>query len=122
MGKPVLGADGGSVEDAVVVLNAPKLDGDKLTFEVSVLEGGLSKPVGAASLFIDWFAARGFGGRAIVGGGYRGAAWHGAWYGHPGAAIATGAAIGAVGARAAGAYCHPYYGAECGYYPYPSCY
>ncbi len=124
----VLGADGGSVEDAVVVLKAPKLDGDNLTFDVSVLEGGLSKTTGAASLFIDWFAARGFGGRgfggrAFVGGGYRGAAWHGAWYGHPGAALATGATIGAVGAAAAGAYYHPYYGAAtCGYYPYPPCY
>jgi hypothetical protein len=110
----VLGADGGSVEDAVVVLKAPKLDGDKLTFDVSVLEGGLSKATGAASLFIDWFAARGFGGRGFAGGGYRGAAWHGAWYGHPGAALATGAAI---GAAAAGAY-----GATCGYYPNPPCY
>jgi hypothetical protein len=42
----VLGADGGSVEDAVVVLKAPKLEGDKLTFQVSVLEGGLSKATG----------------------------------------------------------------------------
>ena len=93
----VLGADGASVEDAVVVLKAPKLDGDKLTFEVSVLEGGLSKATGPASLFIDWFAARGYGGRGFVGGG----AWHGAWYGHPGGALAAGAAIGAVGAAAA---------------------
>ena len=56
----VLGADGASVEDAVVVLKAPKLEGDKLTFEVSVLEGDLSKATGPASLFIDWFAARGY--------------------------------------------------------------
>ncbi len=122
----VLGADGASVEDAVVVLKAPKLEGDKLTFEVSVLEGGLSKATGPASLFIDWFAARGgfgrvggvgFGHVGHVGGvGYHGAAWHGAWYAHPGAALATGAAIGAVGAAAAGA------ASACGYYPYPPCY
>ena len=127
----VLGADGDSVEDAVVVLKAPKLDGDKLTFEVSVLEGGLSKATGPASLFIDWFAARGYGGRAFVGGvGYHGAAWHGAWYAHP-AGVAAGAAVGAaaLGAAAAGAYYHPYaypYYAPpppaCGYYPYPPCY
>ena len=126
----VLGADGASVEDAVVVLKAPKLDGDKLTFEVSVLEGGLSKATGPASLFIDWFAARGYGGRAFVGGvGYHGAAWHGAWYAHP-AGVAAGAAVGAaaLGAAAAGAYYHPYaypyYAppAACGYYPYPPCY
>jgi len=120
----VLGADGASVEDAVVVLKAPKLEGDNLTFEVSVLEGNLSKATGPASLFIDWFAARGYGGRAFVGGaGYRGGAWHGAWYGHPGGALAAGAAIGAVGAAAAaGAYYHPYDAPTCGYYPYPPCY
>jgi hypothetical protein len=122
----VLSSDGGSVEDAVVVLKAPKLDGDKLTFEVSVLEGGLSKATGPASLFIDWFAARGYGGRAFVGGGYRGGAWHGAWYGHPAGFAAGAAAVGlgaaAVGAAAAGAYYHPYYPPACGYYPYPPCY
>jgi hypothetical protein len=53
----VLSADGASVEDAVVILKAPKLDGDKLTFEASVLKGGLSKATGPASVFIDWFAA-----------------------------------------------------------------
>jgi hypothetical protein len=63
-----------------VVLKSPKLEGDKLTFEVTVLEGSLSKATGPASRFIDWFAARGYGGRAFVGGaGYHGAAWHGAW-------------------------------------------
>jgi hypothetical protein len=121
----VLGADGTSVEDAVVVLKSPKLDGNKLTFEVSVLEGGLSKATGPASLFIDWFAARGYGGRAFVAGG---GGWHGAWYAHPAAGFAAGAAVGAtVGAAAAagayGAYYHPYYPPPaCGYYPYPPCY
>jgi hypothetical protein len=124
----VLSAEGDTVEDAVVVLKSPKLEGDKLTFEVSVLEGGLSKATGPASLFIDWFAARGYGGRGFVaGGGYRGrawgGAWHGAWYGHP-YGVAAGAA--AVGAAAAGAYYHPYaypYAPPaCGYYPYPPCY
>src|SRR5271166_6943615 len=74
------------------------------------------------------FAARGYGGRAVVGGvGYHGGAWHGAWYAHPagvGAGVAVGAA--AVGAAAAGAYYHPYaypYAAPaCGYYPYAPCY
>ena len=134
----MLSAEGDSVEDAVLVLKSPKLEGDKLTFEVSVLEGGLSKATGPASLFIDWFAARGYGGRGFVAGGYRGGAWHGgawhgAWYGHPAGIAAGGAAIGlgaaAVGAAAAGAYYHPYaypYYAPpppaCGYYPYPPCY
>jgi hypothetical protein len=112
----VLSEDGATVKDAVVVLKAPKLEGDNLTFEVSVLEGDLSGAKGAAALFIDWFAARGPHGGAVVG---RGPAWHGAWYAHPGAAFATGVAVGAVGAAVA----HPYYyGAPCGYYPYPPCY
>jgi hypothetical protein len=125
----VLSAEGDAVEDAVVVLKSPKLDGDKLTFEVTVLEGGLSKATGPASLFIDWFAARGYGGRGFVAGG---GGWHGAWYGHPNyGAVAGAAALGlgaaAVGAAAAGAYYHPYpYYAPpppaCGYYPYPPCY
>jgi hypothetical protein len=122
----VLSAEGDAVEDAVVVLKSTKLDGDKLTFEVTVLEGGLSKATGPASLFIDWFAARGYGGRAFVGGGYHGGAWHGAWYGHPAGFAAGAAAVGlgaaAVGAAAAGAYYHPYYPPACGYYPYPPCY
>ena len=127
----VLSAEGDSVEDAVVVLKSPKLEGDNLTFEVSVLEGGLSKATGPASLFIDWFAARGYGGRGFVAGG---GGWHGAWYGHPAGIAAGAAAVGlgaaAVGAAAAGAYYHPYgypyYAppppAACGYYPYPPCY
>jgi hypothetical protein len=123
----VLSAEGDSVEDAVVVLKSPKLEGETLTFQVSVLEGSLSKATGPASLFIDWFAARGYGGRGFVAGG---GGWHGAWYGHPGwGGAAVGAA--AVGAAAASAYYHPYgypYYAPpppppaCGYYPYPPCY
>jgi hypothetical protein len=117
----VLGEDGTSVEDAVVVLKTPKLEGDKLTFDVSLLEGGLSKATGPASLFIDWFAARGFGGRGFVGGGgFRGAGFRGAWYGHPGVGLAAGAAVGA--AAAYGAYAAPSYSPACGYYPYPPCY
>jgi hypothetical protein len=129
----VLSAEGDTVEDAVVVLKSPKLEGDKLTFEVTVLEGGLSKATGPASLFIDWFAARAYGGRGFVAGGYHGGGWHGAWYGHPAGigvgAAAVGLGAAAVGAAAASAYYHPYaypyYApppAACGYYPYPPCY
>src|SRR5262245_52219342 len=39
----VLNSDGSAIEDAVVVLKKPKLDGKKLTFDVTVLEGSLSK-------------------------------------------------------------------------------
>jgi hypothetical protein len=41
----VLGSDGASVKDAVVVLKTPKLEGDQLTFDVSVLEGDLRTPL-----------------------------------------------------------------------------
>ena len=42
-----------SVVDAVVVLKAPKLEGDRLTFDVDVLEGDLAKADGPATVFID---------------------------------------------------------------------
>src|SRR6185369_6044184 len=112
----VLGSDGASVKDAVVVLKTPKLEGDQLTFDVSVLEGDLANATGPTSLFIDWFAARGgFGHVGVVGGvGFHAPVWHGAYYANPGAAFAAGAAVGAVGAAAA----RPYYYAPsaCGYY------
>jgi hypothetical protein len=127
----VLSNDGTSVKDAVVTLKMPKLEGGNLTFDVAVLEGDLTKADGPASLFIDWFAARGaYGGVAVGGRGfYHAPVWRGAYYGHPayGGALAAGAVLGA--AAVASEY-HPYYGAgyppryppACGYYPYPPCY
>lgn len=112
----VLGRDGDSIKDAVVVLKTPKLEGNNLTFEVSVLEGDLMGADGPASLFIDWF---------VAGGGH---VAHGGWYRHGGYAwgVATGAAIGAAAASAYRPpyYYHPYYypPPACGYYPYPPCY
>ena len=41
------------VVDAVVVLKSPKLEGDRLTFDVDVLEGDLTGGDGAASVFTD---------------------------------------------------------------------
>lgn len=41
------------VTDAVVVLKSPKLEGDRLTFDVDVLEGDLAGADGAASVFMD---------------------------------------------------------------------
>ncbi|WP_458309368.1 hypothetical protein [Bradyrhizobium sp. 195] len=105
----VLGKDG-SVKDAVVVLKNPKLDGDKLTFNVQTLEGDLSDADGGAALFIDIigrpFTPFSFAGVA------RRSAFRGAMY------------AGALGAAAYGAaaYYHPYYRPACGYYPYPPCY
>jgi hypothetical protein len=52
----VFSKDGSSVSDAVVTLKTARLEGDKLTFDVHVLEGSL-KADGPASVFIDtiWF-------------------------------------------------------------------
>ena len=125
----VFKGDGSAVEDAVVVLVKPMLEGKTLSFDVKVLEGNLTGADGPAALFIDWFAARGVYGRGVVGGGWRGGwgyhapVWRGAWYAHPayaGAGLAAGAAIGA--AAAARAYYRPYPYEPCGYYPYPPCY
>ncbi|MCA0302397.1 MAG: hypothetical protein LCH95_08315 [Proteobacteria bacterium] len=41
------------VVDAVVVLKSPKLEGDRLTFDVDVLEGDLAGGDGAVSVFTD---------------------------------------------------------------------
>jgi hypothetical protein len=104
--------DGSGVKDAVVVLKSPKLEGDRLTFEVEVLEGDLKGADGAAAVFIDII------GRPLTplsfAGVARRTAWRGAYY--RGAAIAGAAAAGA--AAAAYRYYHP----PCGYYPYPPCY
>ena len=103
---PVLNKDG-AVKDAVVVLRNPKLDGDKLTFNVQTLEGDLTGADGAAAVFIDIigrpFTPMSFAGVA------RRSAFRGAMY--------AGAA-GAVAYGAYGAYGRP----ACGYYPYPPCY
>lgn len=100
--------DGSVVVDAVVVLKSPKLEGDRLTFDVDVLEGDLAGADGPASIFIDII------GRPLTPLSYAGVArrtaWRGAYY--RGAAVA--------GAAAAAAY--PYYPPRCGYYPYPPCY
>jgi hypothetical protein len=104
----VFGKDG-AVKDAVVVLKNPKLEGDKLTFNVQTLEGDLAGADGGAALFIDIigrpFTPMSFAGVA------RRSAFRGAMY------------AGAVGAAAYGAYGAPYYARPaCGYYPYPPCY
>jgi len=137
----VFSTDGSKIRDAVVVLKTAKLEGDRLTFDVDVLEGELAGGDGPAALFIDRFGFGGFHGGGFHAGGFRGGyarvgtvgvgrvgavgVWHrpyvarGAWYrGAAYGAAAVGAA--AVGAAAAGAY--PDYGAACGYYPYPPCY
>ena len=116
----VFNKDGSKVRDAVVVLKSPKLEGDKLTFAVQVLEGDLSGADGPASVFIDIIGLPrtplSFAGVA------RRTAYRGAWYGAAaaGAAVAGAAAYGA--AAAAYPYPYPYPPRACGYYPYPPCY
>lgn len=109
----VLSSDASSVKDAVVVLSSPKLDGDKLTFNVRVLEGDLAGADGPASVFIDIiglpFTPLSYAGVA------RRTARRAAFY-----AGAAGAAYGAYG-PAPYPYA-PYYRPACGYYPYPPCY
>jgi len=49
----VLSKDGASVRNAIVELKIPHLEGDKLTFDVRVLEDDLSGAEGPASVFVD---------------------------------------------------------------------
>jgi hypothetical protein len=109
----------GSVKDAVVVLKNPKLEGDKLTFNVQTLEGDLNGGDGSAAVFID-IIGRPLSPMSFAGVARR-SAYRGAMY--AGAAVAVGAA--AYGAAAyATPYASPYAYARpaCGYYPYPPCY
>jgi hypothetical protein len=116
----VFSKDASAVRDAVVVLKTPKLEGDRLTFDVDVLEGDLTGADGPASVFIDrfGFAYRGGGfargGFGRVGVGRVGYVGRGAFY-RGGAAVVGAAAVGAAAASA-------YYRPACGYYPYPPCY
>jgi len=105
--------DGSGVKDVVVVLKSPKLEGDKLTFDVDVLEGDLNGANGSAAVFIDII------GRPLTPLSYAGVARRTAYRG----AVYAGAA--AAGAAAYGAYAYRPYGyppPACGYYPYPPCY
>jgi len=106
-----LGADGATVNDAVVTLRSPKMEGDRLTFDISVLEGDLKGATGPASVFI-----------VIIGmpltplsyaGAARRTARRAAWYGAGAAAVAAAPYYGAYAPYGAyygpPAYTHPYY-------------
>lgn len=112
-------AKDGTVKDAVVVLKSPKLEGDKLTFNVQTLEGDLTGGDGGAALFID-IIGRPLTPMSFAGVGRR-TAFRGAMY--AGAAVGV-AAVGAAAYAAPYAYAPPPYYARpaCGYYPYPPCY
>jgi hypothetical protein len=109
--------DGSGIRDAVVVLKSPKIDGDRLIFDVDVLEGSLTGGDGPASIFID-IIGRPLTPMSFAGVGRR-TAYRGAMY--AGAAVAGAAYAGAAYGAAAAA---PYYPPRpaCGYYPYPPCY
>jgi hypothetical protein len=103
--------DGSLTRDAVVVLKNPSILGDKLTFEVQVLEGDLKGADGPASVFIDIigmpFTPLSFAGVARRTA-YRSAMYNAAvrpYYGNP-----------------AGYYPPADYAPRCGYYPLPPCY
>jgi len=134
--------EGNAVRDAVVVLKSAALEGDRLTFDVDVLEGALTGGDGAAALFIDRFGFGGFHAGGFRAGGFRGGGFRGGYarvgYGHVGGAVwhrpyvaggawyrggAYGVGAAAVGAAAVGAAAAaPYYNSgTCGYYPYPPC-
>lgn len=49
----VLNKSKAEVVDAVMVLKSPKLEGDKLVFDVEVIEGNLAGGDGAVSVFLD---------------------------------------------------------------------
>lgn len=104
----------GSVKDAVVVLKSPKLEGDKLTFNVQILEGDLAGGDGGAALFIDII------GRPLSPMSFAGVARRTAFRGAMYAGAAGAAAYGA--AAYAAPYAYPYARPACGYYPYPPCY
>lgn len=111
----VFNKDGYGIRDAVVVLKTPKLEADRLTFDVDVLEGDITGGDGPASLFID-IIGRPFTPMSYAGVARR-TAYRGAMY--TGAAVAAGAAY---GAAAYGAYGYPPPRPACGYYPMPPCY
>ena len=110
----------------MIVLKNPKLEGDRLTFDVDVLEGDITGGDGPASVFIDIigrpFTPLSFAGVARRSA-FRGAMYAGAAGAVAAGAVAAGAAYGAYGY-------HPYYGypppayyrPPCGYYPLPPCY
>ena len=134
----VLGGDGSKVSDAVVTLKSPRLDGNNLTFEVSILEGSLNGASGPAAVFIDDFNGgdidahemrsdeggddrAGYDRTRNVYEGHGATYWHaptyhGAWYASALPSIASEAAIGGAAVRP------PYYQNPCVDSPYQVCY
>ena len=107
--------DGATIRDAVVVLKTPKLEGDRLTFDVDVLEGNLTGADGPAAVFIDII------GRPLTpfsfAGVARRTAYRGAYYrGAPPPVVPLQPTVRLLPTAPYG------FAALCGYYPYPPCY
>ena len=97
----VFSKDAGTIRDAVVTLKSAKLEGDKLTFDVTVLEGDLAGADGPASVFIDRFAFGGFHGGGFAAGGFHGAGFAAGGF-HRGGVVAAGGYRGGVGVARVG--------------------
>jgi hypothetical protein len=96
----VFSKDGNAIRDAVVVLKNAKLDGDRLTFDVSVLEGDLAGADGPASVFIDRFGFGGFHGGGFGGfhgGGFAAGGFHGGGFAAGGVRGVGGVGVARVG-------------------------
>jgi hypothetical protein len=107
--------DGSDVLDAVVVLKNPKLEGDKLAFDVNVLEGDINGADGAAAVFILGHPAT----PMHVAGVARRIGSRGAYYAHRAPRVEAAMAAGGPSQRnAPAAYADAPY---CGHAPYPPC-
>jgi hypothetical protein len=100
----VFSKDGSKIRDAVVVLKTAKLEGDRLTFDVDVLEGELTGGDGPAALFIDRF------GGGFHAGGFHAGGFHAGGFGgfHAGGGYVRGGAVGVGRVGAAGVWHRPY--------------
>ena len=122
--------DGSDVLDAVVVLKNPKLEGDNLAFDVSVLEGDINGADGAAAVFIVGHPVMPMSVAGIA----KHTGYRGAYYAHGAAGVEAATVGAAYGASAPAAYrtspppayrtsASPAYADApyCGHYPYPPC-
>jgi hypothetical protein len=105
----VFSKDGSKIRDAVVVLKTAKLENDRLTFDVDVLEGELTGGDGPAALFIDRFGGGFHGGGFHAGGFHAGGVggFHAGGF-HAGGGYVRGGAVGVGRVGAAGVWHRPY--------------
>jgi hypothetical protein len=102
----VFNNDGSKIRDAVITLKTAKLEGDKLTFDVDVLEGALTGGDGPAALFIDRFGFGGFHAAGFHAGGFHAGGFRGGDFGRVGTVGVGRVGVDRVGAVGVGY--HPY--------------